>query len=170
MARVQIILVLAVTLTLLSSTQGKPIFWFLPWRNWPYSSTSSSSGTSSTSSTASSSTPSNTSISIGDRTNTNAGLDDYGTSITGLTITTAGRRRRSAEQAQDISVPSNESYIQVGNNVIRIPSRNISNVSITIVDGVPYVEQGEIPTPPAFITGFFDNIRNFFGSFFNGTN
>lgn len=174
MARVQIFLVLAVSLALFSTTQGRPFFWYFPW-NYPSTSSGSSSGTSSTSSTATSGTPSNVAISIGDRTNTNATLDDYGTTIDGLTITT-GRRRRSANQTadEDSALPSNESYIQIGNQVFIIPPEGISNVSISVVDGVAYVEQGEIPTtstpPPSTNPGFFGFFRNFLDGFFNGAN
>ncbi|XP_001864883.2 uncharacterized protein LOC6047887 [Culex quinquefasciatus] len=173
MTRVQTYLIVVIVSALFSTTLGSPIFWLLPWSSWlnPTTTSSTSSGTSSTS-TATARTPSNVSIAIGDRTNTTAGLDDMGTVIDGLTIN-AGRRRRSAQQLPEVDfiVPSNESYIQIGNHVIRLPSRNISNITINVVDGVPYVGAGGLPAPPQDVPpNLFDHIKNFFDGVFNRTN
>uniref|UniRef100_A0A224Y0R8 Putative threonine/serine-rich mucin n=1 Tax=Panstrongylus lignarius TaxID=156445 RepID=A0A224Y0R8_9HEMI len=121
-----------------------------------------SSSNSASASTGTTRMPVNATIALGNRRNTSA-LVDMGTNIDGLSITSRGRR----------SVPSgNESYIQVGNQVIKIPPGGVSNLTINIVDGVPHLVP-EVPFWPVHAAdegsssaGFVGRIRNFLDELF----
>ncbi|XP_055609928.1 uncharacterized protein LOC129756902 [Uranotaenia lowii] len=170
-------LLLLITSLLVSTTLAGPIFWFLPWTNWLPSSGSSSSS-SSTTSTASRA-PINATINLGNRNNTTTGLDDLGTVIDGVTIT---RSRRSlptissnSSQTRDEDTEnqlrkkrspqqfSTDSYIQVGNHVIRLPPGDVSNLTIHIIDGTPTVLVPSLfPDRESNSSGIFDWIKKFF--------
>ncbi|XP_065076643.1 uncharacterized protein LOC135700152 [Ochlerotatus camptorhynchus] len=178
MISVKFCALIGLTLALLPSTLGVPIFWF-PWNYLlPTTSTSGSSSSSSSNSNSASSSSSSTtlrpimaSIAIGNRLNTSA-MTDNGTVINGLTIT-RGRRSAAAQQTElsdYVRSQTRESFIQVGNQIIRLPPGDVANLTINIVDGVPYVFGNTAPTTTgseAMTTGIFSQIRNFFGEFFN---
>nr|XP_029727299.1 uncharacterized protein LOC115265614 [Aedes albopictus] len=159
----------ASALCVLPSTLGLPIFWF-PW-NYLLPPTSTSSGNSATSSTSSSATtlrPIMANIAIGNRQNTSAMIDN-GTVINGLTITRGRRDVPLAALPDDLpGAGRSESFIQVGNQVIRLPAGNVANLTINIVDGVPYVFGNapvEVPTVESDVgmSGILSRIGNFFG-------
>nr|XP_029717881.1 uncharacterized protein LOC109399696 [Aedes albopictus] len=157
-------------LCVLPSTLGLPIFWF-PW-NYLLPPTSTSSGgntaTSSSSSSATTLRPIMANIAIGNRQNTSAMIDN-GTVINGLTITRGRRDVPLATLPEDLSESGrSESFIQVGNQVIRLPPGNVANLTINIVEGVPYVFGNapvEVPTAEdsAGMSGILSRIGNFFG-------
>ncbi|XP_055541599.1 uncharacterized protein LOC129727629 [Wyeomyia smithii] len=160
MSKVSICLLVGIVVTLLPAINGGPIFWFYPWNSWIPTSTSgsSSSNNAGSASTGTPRPPVNATIALGNRRNTNATID-MGTVIDGLTINSRGRR----------SIPSNESYIQVGNHLIKIPPTGLSNLTINIVDGVPLVSP-QAPVWPAQTgdgsAGFIGRIRSFLDELF----
>nr|ABJ97695.1 putative threonine/serine-rich mucin [Toxorhynchites amboinensis] len=148
------------------------------------------SGTSSTSSTSSSTarSPVNATISLGNRENTSA-VEDLGTNIDGLTISRSKRFvpllipnvtgfsffqnlpgifTRQKRAAESIPPLSNESVIRVGNQIIKLPPRGISNLTIHIIDGGSYSEKFTPFQTPANGTWapFVDQIKNFFDGLF----
>ncbi|XP_058824356.1 uncharacterized protein LOC131685027 [Topomyia yanbarensis] len=158
MTKANLYLLFGIGLALLPSILGVPIFWYLPWNSWIPTSTTTSRSSASSSSPQTTKAPINASISIGNRMNTTA-LDDMGTLIENLTIN-RGRR----------ALPSNESIIQIGNQIIRLPPGNLSNLTISIIDGVPYIgrwppstteKTEEGPSP-----GLFGRIRTFLDELF----
>lgn len=97
---------------------------------------------------------------------------DNGTVINGLTIN-RGRRSAAAQLtslSDDSRSQTRESFIQVGNQIIRLPPGDVANLTINIVDGVPSVF-GNTPTggSETMTSGIFSQIRNFFGDLFNRT-
>ncbi|XP_001661479.2 uncharacterized protein LOC5574465 [Aedes aegypti] len=170
MFSIKFIIVVALTLcAVLPSTLGVPIFWF-PW-SYLLPTTSSSSGSGSSSSSSSSTTfrPIMANISIGNRRNTSA-MVDSGTVINGLTIS-RGRRDVPLETIRNDPSVTSESFIQVGNQVIRLPPGNVANLTINIIDGVPYVfgntesdvSSGSASGSSEGMSGLFSRVRNFFG-------
>uniref|UniRef100_T1D535 Putative secreted mucin n=1 Tax=Psorophora albipes TaxID=869069 RepID=T1D535_9DIPT len=164
MKSIKLCVLIAFISALLPSTLGLPIFWF-PWNYfYPTTSTSSSSSSSSTS-TATTLRPINATLSIGNRQNTSA-MIDMGTVIDGLTIT---RGKRSAGDER-----TSESFIQIGNQIIRLPPGDVSNLTINIIDGVPLVngnfQQPQTSTPQVegnALSGVVNRFRSFFADLLN---
>ncbi|XP_053671646.1 uncharacterized protein LOC128721870 [Anopheles nili] len=150
-----------------------PIFWFLPW-----SFTSTTTGSSSTATSASSngaSNSSNVSVAIGNRVNTSAGLDDYGTNITNVQINVNRMRRAITEvDLTGLSpglmvralgdLPANGSFISVGEHTIHLPA-NVSNLTVNtyLINGVP--EEVQVTTSPGSSSETSGPLQNAIGIF-----
>ncbi|XP_062555246.1 uncharacterized protein LOC134220260 isoform X2 [Armigeres subalbatus] len=169
MISLRLSIIAAVTLCL-PATLSVPIFWF-PW-NYFLPTTTTSGSAASSSSSSSTLRPIMANIAIGNRLNTSA-MTDNGTIINGLTIT----RGRRAVPLTPVPVPgdpsvTSESFIQVGNHIIRLPPGNVANLTINIVDGVPNVF-GNVGTDVSdgangSTSGLFAQLGNFFGGLFGG--
>ncbi|XP_050070228.1 uncharacterized protein LOC126558281 [Anopheles maculipalpis] len=125
----RIVLAAFVVVVILPHHECNPFFYY----RRPVLSTSSS-GATSVSSIPSPAQQSNVTVALGNRINTDTGLDDYGTNIDGLTVNVVRRRRRrDIWDLSSILGPNapNGSYIAINNQIFPLPD-NLSNVSLNV--------------------------------------
>ncbi|XP_053669779.1 uncharacterized protein LOC128720150 [Anopheles nili] len=122
---------IVITLFIAAQTNCNPLFFYPPSYR-----ASSNTGVPTSAAGSTAVNRSNVTVAVGNRINTVAALDDYGTRIDGLTLNVDRRRRR----RRDIwNVPSllgssnipNGSFIAIDNHVFPLPN-NLSNVSLNI--------------------------------------
>uniref|UniRef100_A0A1Y9H9L8 Uncharacterized protein n=1 Tax=Anopheles farauti TaxID=69004 RepID=A0A1Y9H9L8_9DIPT len=152
-------LALSIIVAISPQLECSPWFFFIPRpvqssRNTSTTSAGTSSGTSQ---------QSNVTVALGNRVNTETGLDDYGTSVDGVTLNIARRRRR--RDIWDLSSllgpnAPNGSYIAINNQVFPLPE-NLSNVSLNVVS-IPEPPQLLNLSQPSFVPTIPQNYTNAF--------